>query len=136
MSESTRPFSKASKSNALVILGIETRDPATVAPNLWRNFLRSECDVAINLVLDVDATFRVEAVNASVLLATIDSITTLKRLLGFIVVRYTEERSYQVRNAPSFYRSILSRHRIVTYYFSQARVAGGAPGAGDGPGWS
>ena len=90
VSESTRPFSKASKSNALVILGIETRDPATVAPNLWRNFLRSECDVAINLVLDVDATFRVEAVNASVLLATIDSITTLKRLLGFIVVRYTE----------------------------------------------
>ena len=85
MSESTRPFSKASKSNALVIVGMETRDPAAMAPNLLKKFLRSEGDVAINLVLDVDEAFCVDVVNASVFPATLDSITAVKRLLGFIV---------------------------------------------------
>jgi hypothetical protein len=53
VSDSTNPFSKASKSNAFDIVGI--RVPAAMIPMLFRKLLRLDGDSAINLVEGVKA---------------------------------------------------------------------------------
>ena len=79
VSDSTSPFSKASKSKALVTEGKDKMDPAAIAPKFLIKFLRP--DSAINFVDELVAIVDVEVVKARLSHTATESIVALIRRL-------------------------------------------------------
>jgi hypothetical protein len=85
VSESIVPFSKASKSKALVMVGVDKRVPAAMAPKLLRKFLRLD-DSAIKLVDGLVARLDGDDVVNATATAIDDRIRAWARRLVCIIV--------------------------------------------------